>query len=279
MPIEEKLKYCADLENGGNIGYTPLGIRQISPGVFNNFEVLNIPKFIPDLERSQPEIVHAHHKEIEHFARQIHFEIVNRLLSLCAIVLDLPENYFLKSHRYEEKSNCHLRYMQYRPRSHEENAKSGETWFRGHTDFGSLTLLFYQPITALQVRSEADQKWKWVKPQPESIVVNLADTLEFVTNGFLKSSIHRVVAPPADQTGLSRLGVMYFVRPEDSMPMKPVKSAVLQKLGLEPSQGFGASYTAGEWVKARVANSNSGRVMSEQGHEDVLPGAKAKYYD
>ena len=126
-----------------------------------------------------------------------------------------------------------------------------------------------------------DGKWKWVKPYPGSITVNLADSLEFITNGFLKSSIHRVVAPPPDQANIDRLGVLYFVRPEDNMELKPVESAVIRKLGLEPEQGGAQGITAGEWVKARVANGvGKGKIRSEQKEVEILPGApKAKYYD
>lgn len=142
-----------------------------------------------------------------------------------------------------------------------------------------MTLLFRQPVAALQVRAN-DGSWKWVKPYPGSITVNLADSLHMITNGFLKSSIHRVVAPPPDQANVDRLGVLYFVRPEDSMKLAPVESAVLRKLCLEPEDGGASNITAGEWVKARVAVGNNGKVRSELANEEILPGApKAKYYD
>lgn len=143
-----------------------------------------------------------------------------------------------------------------------------------------MTLLFRQPVAALQVRSN-DGSWKWVKPYPGSITVNLADSLEFVSNGFLKSSIHRVVAPPPDQANIDRLGVLYFVRPEDSMKLEPVESAVLRKLGLKPEEGGASGITAGEWVKARVARGvSSNKARSEMASQEILPGAPpAKYYD
>lgn len=47
---------------------------------------------------------------------------MQKLLVLFAIVLELPnEDYFAQSHRYDEKSDCHLRYMKYHRRSEEEN--------------------------------------------------------------------------------------------------------------------------------------------------------------
>ena len=65
------------------------------------------------------------------------------------------------------------------------------------------------------------------------------------------------------------------------MKLKPVESAVLKKLGLEPEQGGAASdITAGEWVKARVAKGVArGKVRSETKDEEILPGVKAKYFD
>jgi isopenicillin N synthase-like dioxygenase len=57
--------------------------------------------------------------------------------------------------------------MQYQARSPEINEKYRGIYTNGHTDFGSLTLLFRQPIAALQIKT-SDGSWKWVKPYPES---------------------------------------------------------------------------------------------------------------
>ncbi|KAF2635944.1 Clavaminate synthase-like protein [Massarina eburnea CBS 473.64] len=281
LPFSEKLKYRADLENGGYNGYKPLGLREVRPGVKDNTEIYNIPKFIPALERPHPGIINAHREEIEKFARHINDNVVGKLLVLLAIILQLPENFFLEKHRYEEKSDCHLRYMKYHQRTKEQNEALENVWVKGHTDFGSLTLLFRQPVAALQVRTP-EGVWKYVKPYPGSITVNLADSLEFLTNGFLKSSIHRVVAPPPDQADIDRLGVLYFVRPEDSVVLNPIKSAVLDKLGYTKVKDEDAvGVTAGEWVKARVAKgvAKGKAPRSELKEETIIGGKSAKYYD
>ncbi|KAI0852785.1 Clavaminate synthase-like protein [Daldinia vernicosa] len=280
LPTEEKLKYRADLEHGGYNGYKPLGLRQVKPGVYDNTEIYNIPKFIPAFEQPHPEIINANRKEIETFARHINDNIVGKLLVLFAIILELPEDYFLQRHRYEEKSDCHLRYMKYHHRTEEQNKTLGNVWVKGHTDFGSLTLLFRQPVSALQVRTP-EGEWKWVKPYPQSITVNLADSLEFLTNGFLKSSIHRVVAPPPDQANIDRLGVLYFVRPEDSLELRPVVSNVLERLGYNKTMdGSAVGITAGEWVKARVAGGVAkDKARSDVSEQEIIRGKTAKYYD
>ncbi|XDG09220.1 hypothetical protein ABKA04_008835 [Annulohypoxylon sp. FPYF3050] len=280
LPTEEKLKYRADLENGGYNGYKPLGLRQVKPGVYDNTEIYNIPKFIPAFERPHPEVINENRDEIEAFARHINDNIVGKLLVLFAIILELPEDYFLQTHRYEEKSDCHLRYMKYHHRTEEQNKILDNVWVKGHTDFGSLTLLFRQPVSALQVRTPEGQ-WKWVKPYPQSITVNLADSLEFLTNGFLKSSIHRVVAPPPDQAYIDRLGVLYFVRPEDSLELRPVVSDVLARLGYDKTtDGSAVGITAGEWVKARVARGvTRDKPRSDVSEQEIIGGKAAKYYD
>ncbi|KAF4771022.1 hypothetical protein HAV15_012574 [Penicillium sp. str.  len=252
LPVEEKLKFRAELEKGGYNGYKPMGLREISPGVYDNTEIYNIPKFIPALELPQPDIVNRNRPIIEGFARHIHDQIVAKLLTLFAIILELPEDYFLKVHRYDEKSDCHLRYMKYHQRTAEENEKAAGIWSKGHTDFGSLTLLFRQPVAALQVRTP-EGEW----------------------------NIHRVVAPPPDQRNVDRLGVLYFVRPEDSLELRPVVSEVLHRLGYDQTTDNSAvGITAGEWVKARVAKGvDKGVARSEVGDQPIIGGVIAKYYD
>ena len=151
LPTDEKLKYRADLENGGYNGYKPMGVRELMPGIFDNTEIYNVPKFIPAYDQAHPQLIRDRWSIIEEFGSHIHHEVVNKLLVLLAIILELPEGFFLERHRYDEKSDCHLRYMKYNRRKEEVNEKLQNVWLKGHTDFGSLTLLFRQPVAALQV--------------------------------------------------------------------------------------------------------------------------------
>lgn len=277
LPTGEKLKYRADLENGGYNGYKPMGIRELRPGIFDNTEIYNIPKFTGAYERPHPSVIKDQWPTIERFGRHIHERVVSKLLVLIAIILELPEDYFLEQHRYDQKSDCHLRYMKYHSRPEKVNRQLDGVWVKGHTDFGSLTLLFRQPVAALQVRTPS-KEWKYVKPHPGSITVNIADSLSFLTNGFLKSSIHRVVAPPPDQAHLDRLGVLYFVRPEDALELRPVDSPVMKRLGYTKA-GEGEGMTAGEWVKARVKTNVAQGSQTMQAEQEIMKGVKATYYD
>ena len=151
-------------------------------------------------------------EEIEAFSRKCHDLVIVKLLKLFAIMLELPdEDELVKDHQYDIKGEDHLRYMHYKARDPQENADVGQLYNAGHTDLGSVTLLFRQPIAALQILNSKNE-WKWVKPQDETITVNICDALSAMTGGYLKSSVHRVHAPPDDQAHIDRLGVLFFAR-------------------------------------------------------------------
>jgi isopenicillin N synthase-like dioxygenase len=278
--VEEKLKHRADLENGIYNGYRPEGSIELFPGIKDNIEMYNIFKFNSLTDRSHPDIIKANMPEIERIHRFIHGSIIRKLLTLIAIILELPEDHFVNTHTYNGNSDCHLRYQLYRARTPEQNAAAQNIYSRGHTDFGSLTLLFRQPVAALQILSP-DGTWKYVKPHPGSITVNIADALQFWSSGYLKSSVHRVVAPPADQAHIDRLGVLFFLRPEAGLDLKPVSSPLLKRLGLQNSDEEEAveGIKAGDWVRARVQGNWNAPPEEGQKEKVVLGKAKTKIYD
>jgi len=55
------------------------------------------------------------------------------LFTVLAIALELPEDYFRNIHKYEVKSEDHLRYMKYTKFTPEENAAIGNNRIPGHT--------------------------------------------------------------------------------------------------------------------------------------------------
>src|SRR5437016_4117315 len=99
-------------------------------------------------------------------------------------------------------------------------------WAIGHTDYNTLTFLFHQPVAGLQVLTPGG--WKYVRSSPGSIIVNVADALEFLSGGYLKSTVHRVVRPPRDQNEKPRLSLIYFARPEAKVRLHPVRSPLLE---------------------------------------------------
>ncbi|KAH9916187.1 Clavaminate synthase-like protein [Amylocystis lapponica] len=291
LPLDEKRKYTPEgLENGKFNGYVPAGRRILDPvsGLRDRVEIYNIPKFNGDFPHEHPQLIQDRLPEIEEFARSLHTEILDPLHVLLALALELPEDYFTNIHRYDVKSEDHLRYMKYTKYTPEENIKIGKKWVEGHTDLGSFTLLFRQPVAALQIRNHVTGEWKWVKPQDGTVTVNTCDALSFLTGGYVRSTIHRCVrrdVPPKDQEHVDRLGLLYFSRPNNDVKLAAVKeSPVLQRLGLTHNQfeEEGRSVpTMEEWTFAkqkwqRTPNAVRGDKTFE--NAQILPGWAEKAY-
>ncbi|CAG8180600.1 unnamed protein product [Penicillium salamii] len=294
LPLEEKLKFhsASDLARGEYNSYRPAGHRILGNGIKDNVQVYNLPKFDGYHERPQPSVIADNIKEIEAFSRKCHTEVVEKLLRLFAILLELPdEDQLVRDHQYDVKGEDHLRYMHYAARSAEDNKKVGELYSPGHTDLGTVTLLFRQPVAALQILNSEGQ-WKWVQPQDGTITINTCDALTALTGGLIKSSIHRVHAPPADQAHIDRLGVLYFARPNNHVVLDPIaNSPVLQRLGLT-SNAFtelGQHLTTEQWVTVRqtqqqrknrdVQISTEGKYTYKPKDLEILPGLQAAIYN
>jgi isopenicillin N synthase-like dioxygenase len=280
---EKSLFAVKGVEQGNYNGYVGMQNHRVdnSSGLRRRIEVYNIPKFNGHFEHHHPAIIEQHIQEVEEFARSLHSEVLDPLFVLLALALELPEDYFTSIHQYPVKSEDHLRYMKYGKYSPEENKKM-ENWVYGHTDLGSFTLLFRQPVAALQIRYPSTNEWKWVKPQDATITVNACDALQFLTAGFVKSTIHRVAVPPLDQQHVDRLGLLYFSRPHNDIRLNTIKdSPVLQREGYTQND-FEASGnpvpTMEEWTFAKQKWQRTGYDKPDHKTAQILPGWKEKVY-
>ncbi|KAF7366876.1 Clavaminate synthase-like protein [Mycena sanguinolenta] len=76
------------------------------------------------------------------------------------------------------------------PRFEAEEEKTKNVWLKGCTDMGSITVLYSQPISALQILGQ-DGKWGWIKHFENAPVINTGDVMEFLSGGNYKAAIHR----------------------------------------------------------------------------------------
>ncbi|KAJ9604856.1 hypothetical protein H2200_010971 [Cladophialophora chaetospira] len=256
LPVEKKNlpDYRCNFAEGNFFGYRAAHEKKImSTDVLNIEESFNVPKIIPPYENEvRHPFFEPYRTEIADFSRKA-LEIASKLFTLCSIILELPPSYFSSRHEYDSPSEDHLRYMTYHPRSVSDDLKVSNIWSRAHTDFGSLTLLWSQNIAGLQIKTGG--QWKYIPPVDGGIICNIGDTLDFWSAGYLKSTTHRVVRPPPDQTHVDRLGLFYFVRPGDYVDIKPVASPLLKRLGLVPEdQDNKEAITGLQYVRERVKN-------------------------
>ncbi|KAL6332632.1 hypothetical protein AAG906_009952 [Vitis piasezkii] len=91
---------------------------------------------------------------------------------------------------------------------------------RAHTDAGGIILLFQDDKVRLQLLK--DGQWIDVPPMRHSIVINLGDQLEVITNGKYKSVVHRVIA----QTDGNRMSLASFYNPGSDAVIYPAPALV-----------------------------------------------------
>lgn len=248
-----------------------------------NLALIYGTEFNGDFPHNHHEIIQQNIEEIEEFARSLHSEVLDRLYVLLAIALELPEDHFSKIHQYQVKGEDHLRYMKYSKFSLEDNRKL-KHWGRGHTDLGSFTLLFRQPVACLQIRYPSTNEWKWVKPQDATLTVNSCDALQFLTAGYVKSTVHRVTVPPLDQQHVDRLGLLYFSRPHNEVRLSTIKeSPVLQREGytqneFEASGNLVPSMEEWTFAKQKWQRTKGYTASEEHSNATILPGYKEQAY-
>jgi len=235
-------------------------------------------------KREHPNAIRPYLPEIASFAKFNHEQVLHPILKLIAHGMELPEDTFTKIHSFEGPANeTYVRFMKYYPRSQEDEDKSKNVWLKGHTDFGSITILWSQPVSALQILSP-DGKWRWVKHIDNALVINAGDCLEFLSGGFYKATIHRVVQPPPDQRQYNRLGAFYFCMPDDNVQLRPIMEApVLQRLGVNDRfQRHNVEAVMVEnWRKGRTAAYGQSKLSGgkEDGvEEEIINGVVVKHY-
>ena len=79
----------------------------------------------------------------------------------------------------------------------------------------------------------APSEWRYVQSQRDAIIVNVADALEFLSGGYLRSTVHRVVRPPEEQAEQARLSLIYFAMPQADVKLRPVETPLPKSLGLQ----------------------------------------------
>lgn len=84
-----------------------------------------------------------------------------------------------------------------------------------HTDLGTLTFLLTEQW-GLQVLSPAARTWQFVKPTSNCAIVNVGDTLRFLSGFRLRSAVHQVV-PLYGVQHEHRFSVAYFLRAENDV--------------------------------------------------------------
>ncbi|GMI85630.1 ethylene forming enzyme, ethylene-forming enzyme [Hibiscus trionum] len=146
-------------------------------------------------------------------------KLAEELLDLLCENLGLEKGYLKKAFHGTKGPTFGTKVANYPPCPTPDKIKG----LRAHTDAGGVVLLLQDPqVSGLQLLK--DGEWVDVPPLRHSIVINLGDQLEVITNGKYKSVEHRVVA----QTDGARMSIASFYNPGSDAVIYPAP-ALLEK--------------------------------------------------
>lgn len=194
------------------------------PEYHNNVSVAELPEFAPSFKLA--------YQQLEGIGRE--------LLKAIAVYLELDINYF---ESWVQGGNSILRAIHYPPITIDpgNSVRAGQ-----HEDINLITLLMGASAEGLQVLNK-NNEWIGITAIPGSLVVNVGDMLQRLTNGVMKSTTHRVVNPPREKWGTSRYSIPFFLHPVGKMPLNALSNCISD----ERPKAF-EDITAGDYLEQRL---------------------------
>ena len=226
LPDEVKQQYHITGQ-GGARGYTPFGIETAKGSKhFDLKEFWHIGRELPADSKYHdvmpPNVWPDEVPEFrEHGLALYHAldALGSRVLSALALHIGLPMDFFADKTNF---GNSILRPIHYPPITADDipNVRAG-----AHGDINFITLLVGASTAGLEVQSK---KGEWVPftSEGDTIVVNIGDMLERLTNHVYPSTIHRVVNPPGELARQPRYSVPFFLHPNPDFLIDVLPSCV-----------------------------------------------------
>ncbi len=226
LPDEVKRRYHV-AGGGGARGYTPFGIETAKGAQhFDLKEFWHIGREIPrDSKNAAVMPPNVWPEEIPEF-REVGYRLYSaldglgsRMLSALALHIGLPADYFADK---TDEGNSILRPIHYPPITTPDvpNVRAG-----AHEDINLITLLVGASAEGLEVLS---RKGEWIPftAQSDTIVVNIGDMLQRLTNHVYPSTTHRVVNPPGEKARQPRYSTPFFLHPNPDFVIDVLPSCI-----------------------------------------------------
>ena len=226
LPEDTKRKYHV-AGSGGARGYTPFGVETAKGAQHHDLkEFWHIGREIPrDSKYADVMPPNLWPDEVEGFREHGYGlyesldDLGSQVLSALALHIGLPADYFADK---TDSGNSILRPIHYPPITADNvpNERAG-----AHEDINLITLLVGASAEGLEVRS---RKGDWVPftADADTIVVNIGDMLQRLTNHVYPSTTHRVVNPPGEKARQPRYSTPFFLHPNPDFVIDVLPSTV-----------------------------------------------------
>lgn len=226
LPEDTKRRYHV-AGGGGARGYTPFGIETAKGAQhFDLKEFFHIGREIPrDSKYADSMPPNVWPEEVPEF-RDVGYRLYtaldhlgSRVLSALALHIGLPGNFFVP---VTDQGNSILRPIHYPPITTPDvpNVRAG-----AHEDINLITLLVGASSEGLEVLSRRGE-WIPFTAQADTIVVNIGDMLQRLTNHVYPSTTHRVVNPPGEKARQPRYSTPFFLHPNPDFVIDVLASCV-----------------------------------------------------
>jgi isopenicillin N synthase-like dioxygenase len=210
LPAETKLKY--KLPVAGQRGYTAFGVETAKGETHHDLkEFWHVGRELPEghrYRRHMPENVWP-----DADAPQFHTDVQwlydaldtmgLKVLEAISVYLDLDRRFFDDK---VDLGNSILRLLHYPP----VPIDGPHIRAAAHEDINVITLLLGAEEAGLEVRDH-DGRWIPINPPEGSLVCNIGDMLQRLTNNRLPSTSHRVVNPAPERRGVPRYSTPFFL--------------------------------------------------------------------
>ncbi|MFT3805585.1 isopenicillin N synthase family dioxygenase [Arenimonas sp.] len=248
LPEDIKRKYHVP-GSGGARGYTPFGIETAKDSKHFDLKEFyhvgrELPPGSPYASVMPPNLWPEEVPEFKRYAYELYETLDalgSRVLSALALHIDLPENYFADK---TNNGNSILRPIHYPPITADDipNVRAG-----AHEDINFITLLVGASAAGLEVRS---RKGEWVPftAEADTIVVNIGDMLQRLSNHVYPSTTHRVVNPPGDLARKPRYSTPYFLHPNPDFLISTLPGCV----SVENPDRYPTPITAHDYLLERL---------------------------
>lgn len=226
--LPEAVKRRYHVEGGGGArGYTPFGIETAKDSKYPDLKEFwhigrEIPRDSPYAEVMPPNLWPAEVPGFRDYGYGLYEALDalgSRVLRALALHIGLDETYF------DDKTNAGnsiLRPIHYPPIETPDipNVRAG-----AHEDINLITLLVGASAQGLEVRSHAGA-WVPFTAEADTIVVNIGDMLQRLTNHVYPSTTHRVVNPPGADARKPRYSVPFFLHPNPDFLIDVLASCI-----------------------------------------------------
>ena len=226
LPEDAKRKYHVP-GGGGARGYTPFGVETAKGAKYSDLkEFWHIGREIADDSPYRGDMpANTWPEEVPQFERvgyglyQSLDALGSQVLSALALHIGLDADYFADK---TDSGNSILRPIHYPPITADDipNVRAG-----AHEDINLITLLVGASAAGLEVLSKQGE-WVPFTSDADTIVVNIGDMLQRLTNHVYPSTTHRVTNPPGVQARQPRYSVPFFLHPNPDFLIDVLPSCI-----------------------------------------------------